>query len=183
MNRKNLLLAAGCSLLILASCQSSNKDQIVRKWQVESFESPYMDSIRKAQEMSIDTISTLDSNMARMAGTNNLDSFKMMFKKQMQSQKEAMDEMYKQISMEFQQGGIMVQTGGGRTDSLKYTVADKKLMLSPLNPPAGVPSTTDTLEIEKLSATEMKLKIGKTGNQVAFINLKAASDKKAEEKK
>lgn len=183
MNRKNLLLAAGCGLLILASCQSSNKDQIVGKWQMVNVESPFMDSIMKAQEHAIDTISTLDSNMARMAGTNNLDSFKMMFKKQMQSQKEAMDEMVKNITMEFQKDGTMLQADGGRVDTLSYIVTtDKKLKLALKNPPAGAPKDTTTLAIEKLSSSELRLKMGE-GNQARYANLKAASEKKAEEKK
>lgn len=157
----------------MAACQSP-KDQIVRKWQIDSFESPYRDSMMKVQEHSIDTITVVDSGMAMFAGTFNADSFKTIIKKQMKDQKEEQDKMAKQITMNFQKDGIMIQEGSGRTDSLKYTMPDEKtLELSMMNPPAGMPNKPEKLMIEKISSSEMRLKAGKD-NQIVYINLKAA---------
>lgn len=182
MTRKNLLFVAGSCLLFLAACQSP-KEQIVRKWQIDSFESPYRDSMMKVQEHSIDTITMVDSNMAMYAGTFNPDSFKMIIKKQMKDQKDEQEKMAKQITMNFLKDGIMIQEGGGRSDSMKYTMPDDKtLELSPLNPPAGMPNKPEKLTIEKISSSEMRLKVGKE-HQEMFISMKAAGEKKADEKK
>lgn len=182
MNRKNLLFAAGAGLIFLAACQSP-KDQIVRKWQVEGIESPTRDSMFKVQEKSIDTITVVDSNMAMYLGTFNVDSVKMIAKKQMAESKLQQDKQVKEISMNFLKDGIMIQEGGGRTDSLKWVLTDdKKLLLSALNPPAGMPNRTDTLIVDKISGTDLRFKVDNPQGQL-FINLKAAGEKKADDKK
>ena len=183
MNRKNLLFVAGAGLIFLASCQSP-KDQIVRKWQVENVEVPAQDSMMKVREKSIDTITVLDSNMAMFMGTNNLDSFKMLAKQQMAESKKQQEEQVKQMSMTFLKDGIMLQEGGGRTDSAKWVLSEdgKKLMLSALNPPAGMPNRTDTFIVDKISGSNLRFKIEQPQG-VVFINLKAAGEQKAEAKK
>ncbi len=183
MTRKNLLFVAGCGLFFLAACQSP-KDQLARKWQVDTVEDPFTDSMMKIQEKSIDTISVVDSNMAMYAGTFNLDSFKMIIKKQMNDQKEEKEKMAKQISMNFLKDGIMIQEGGGRSDSLKYSLTDdnKAVVLKAKTPPPGMPDRSDTLHVDKLSASELRFKVSQ-GPRSLFINLKPASEKKAEEKK
>ena len=183
MNRKNLLFVAGASLIFLAACQSP-KDQIVRKWQVEGIESATRDSMFKVQEKSIDTITVIDSNMAMFMGTTNVDSFKTMAKAKMAESKTEQENQMKQISMNFLKDGIMIQEGGGRADSLKWVLTEdgKQLLLSALNPPAGMPNRTDTLHVDKISASNLRFKVvNPQGN--LFINLKAAGETKAEDKK
>lgn len=182
MTRKNLLFVAGCSLFFLAACQSP-KDQLARKWQVDGIEDPFRDSMMTVQEKSIDTISVVDSNMAMYAGTFNVDSFKMIIKKQMNDQKEEQQKLAKQISMNFLKDGIMLQEGAGRSDSLKYTLTEdnKALVLQPKTPAPGM-ERKDTLHIEKLSASELRLKVSE-GPRSLYINLKPAENKKADEKK
>lgn len=183
MTRKNLLFVAGCGLFFLAACQSP-KDQLARKWQVDGVEDPFRDSMMTVQEKSIDTITVVDSNMAMYAGTFNVDSFKTIIKKQMSDQKVEQEKMAKQISMNFQKDGTMIQEGAGRSDSLKYTLAEdnKFVILKAKTPPPGMPDRADTLHIEKLSSSELRFRVSQ-GPRNLFINLKPASEKKAEEKK
>jgi len=183
MTRKNRLFVAGSCLLLLAACQSP-KDQIVRKWQIDSFESPFRDSMAKVQEHSIDTITVVDSNMAMYVGTFNVDSFKMLLKKQIKQQKEEYEKAAKESTLTFTKDGFMInEEGSGRKDSLKYTLTDdKKLVVTPVNAPAGMPNKPDTINIEKISASEMRFKVGKE-KQIMYINLKAAGENKAAEKK
>jgi hypothetical protein len=184
MTRKKLLFVAGCGLFFMAACQSP-KDQLARKWQVDGLENPFRDSMMTIQEKSIDTISVIDSNMAMYAGTTNLDSFKMIIKKQIKEQKEEQEKMAKEITMDFQKDGIMIQEGGGRTDSLKYTFADdgKYVTLKAKTPPPGMPDRSDTLFVDKLSSSELRFRVSQGGGRPLFINMKPAGGKKAEEKK
>jgi len=183
MNRKNLLFVAGAGLIFLASCQSP-KDQIVRKWQVENIEVPARDSMMKVQEKSIDTITVLDSNMAMFMGTNNLDSFKMLAKQQMAETKKQQDEQVKQMSMTFLKDGIMLQEGGGRTDSAKWVMSEdgKKVTLSPVTAQAGMPNSDQAFLVDKISSSNLRLKIEQPQG-VVYINFKAAGEQKAEAKK
>ncbi|WP_162902796.1 hypothetical protein [Taibaiella koreensis] len=184
MTRKNRLFVAGSCLLLLAACQSP-KDQIVRKWQIDSFESPFRDSMLKVQEHSIDTITVVDSNMAMYVGTFNVDSFKMLLKKQIRQSKEDYEKAAKESRLTFTKDGYMINEEGsaGRKDSMKYTLTDdKKLIVKPVNIPAGMPSKPDTINIEKISSSEMRFKVGKE-KQVMYINLKPAGESKATEKK
>jgi hypothetical protein len=182
MTRKNILFVAGCCLFFLAACQSP-KDQIARKWQVDSFENPTADSMMKVQEKSIDTMTVVDSSVAMYLGTFNLDSVKMIAKKQMQDFKQQQLEAVRQNSMNFLKDGIVIfEAGNGKADSGKWAMLDKKLVLSPKTPQPGAPSQSDTFSIEKISGSELRLK-RQQGENVMFINMKAAGEKKAEEKK
>lgn len=189
MNRKNLLLVAGGALLFMAACQSST-DQIVRKWQVTSMENPIEDSMIKVQEHSIDTISTLDSNMITYFGSSNLDSIKTVikknFKENIDNSKKQQEEFIKQLTMDFHKDSTLIQEGGGRADTLKYALDDKKkeLTLSLKNAPAGMPNKPVVMKIEKLTSSELRLKVQQEGQSSGvYINLKPAAEKKAEEKK
>lgn len=181
MTRKNILFAAGCSLLVLAACQAP-KDQIVRKWQMDTIESPTADSMMKLREKAIDTMTTIDSSMAMYFHTTNLDSIKLLMKKEMQNFKEQQEASAKQGAMNFRKDGIIIFEGGGNTDSLKWQLIDnKKLVLTAIDPSKG-PGQMDTFMVEKLTATDLRLKLEKGTNKV-FFNLKPAGEKKAEEKK
>lgn len=138
----------------------------------------------KVQEHNIDTITVVDSNMAMYVGTFNVDSFKMLIKKQIKEQREMQEKAAKESSLTFTKDGYMInQDGSGRKDSMKYTMTDdKKLVMTAMNVPAGMPSKPETLAIEKITGSEMRFKVGKE-KQVMYINLKAASESKAEEKK
>lgn|GEM_PF-1061514 len=188
MTRKNIFFAAGCCLLFMAACQSP-QDQIVRKWQVESVENPSEDSLIKVQEQSIDTITTLDSNMILYFGSTNVDSvktaIKKTFKENVENSKKQQAEFIKQVTMEFRKDSTMVQTVMGKSDTAKwYMEKDKKsIVLAPLHPMAGMPDRKDVYQIEKLTSSQLRFKVSQN-NIHTYINLKAASDeKKADEKK
>jgi|SRR5690606_239922 len=168
MKLNSILLAAGCGLFFLASCQSP-KDQIVRKWQVSSYSSPAADSMYQLQLEMYDTLSTVDSNMAMFFQTDNLDSIKAIGKRNLEEAKKQQDEMVKQITMEFRKDGYMVQEGQGRRDSIQYTVSDKQILLTM----PGQEVVADTFRIEKISASDLRLKVGPEGDE-SYIDLKAA---------
>lgn len=185
MTRKNLLFVAGCSLFFLAACQSS-KDQIVRKWQVESVDNPAEDSSILAQQKSIDTITTLDSSMITYFGSTNVDSIKSEIKKEflknVEQGKKQRSEYLKQITMDFRSDSIMIQTAMGNSDTAKwYLAGDKDIVLVPLRPIAGAPDRKDTFHIEKIGSSNLRLKITQSGMS-SYINLIAATEKKAEKK-
>ncbi len=180
MNR-NILFLAGCCLFILAACQSS-KDQIVRKWQVDSVDNPAEDSSILVQQKSIDTITTLDSSMITYFGSTNVDSIKEEIKKEflknVEQGKKQRSEYLKQITMDFRKDSIMIQTAMGNSDTAKwYLAGDKDIVLVPLKPIAGAPERKDTFHIEKINNSNLRLKVTQ-GGLSSFINLVAASDKK-----
>jgi hypothetical protein len=178
MTRKNILFAAGCSLIFLAACQSP-KDQIVRKWQMDKIESPTADSMMKLREKAIDTMTTFDSSMVMYFHTTNLDSIKLLMKKEMQTYKEQQEASAKQGSMNFRKDGIIIFEGGGNADSLKWQlIEEKKLVLSAIDPSKG-PAQMDTFIVDKLTSSDLRLKLEKGTNKV-FFNLKPAGEKKAE---
>ncbi len=168
MKLNTILLAAGCGLFFLASCQSP-KDQIVRKWQVSSYSSPASDSLYQLQLNMYDTLTAVDSNMALFFQTYNLDSIKLIGKGKLEEAKKQQDDMVKEITMEFRKDGFMVQEGQGRKDSIKYDVKDKLVLLTM----PGQEDITDTFHIEKISGSDLRLKVGNPGDE-AFIDLKAA---------
>lgn len=168
MKLNNLLLAAGCGLFFLAACQSP-KDQIIRKWQVSSINSPASDSLFQLQLSMYDTMTTVDSSMILFFQTSNLDSIKIIAKSKLEDAKKQQDEMVKEISMDFRKDGYMVQEGQGRKDSAKYEIKDKLVLLTM----PGQEGMIDTFHIENISGSDLKLKAGPTGNEV-YINLKPA---------
>lgn len=166
--KNNLILATGCCLLFLAACQSP-KDQIVRKWQMESFDTPVMDSIMEVRKKSIDTMSTLDTNMAAFFGTQNLDSIKSILKAQMEEYKTQQNEVAKQGYIDFHKNGTAVFASGINVDSFKWELKGKKqLLISPFKMDAN--GHPDTMVIENISAKGLRLKMTQGANSM-FINL------------
>lgn len=168
--KNSLFLVAGSCLLFLAACQSSN-DQLVQKWQVESFQSPMRDSMLKMQEQSIDTMSQVDTNMAKFYGTSNLDSLKILLKGQIESQKKLEADAAKQSAMEFLKDSIVIMYNGVQIDSAKWVLSDdkKQLTFSPLNPTG--PEKAATFDIITLTSNSLQLKMTQ-GNNSMQINLR-----------
>ena len=91
--------------------------------------------------------------------------------------------MAKEVVMTFTKEGSMIQEAGGRADTALYTLTDDKtITLKPKNAVPGMPDKPQIWHIEKISSSELKVKVDQEGHPI-FINLKAASDKKAETKK
>jgi hypothetical protein len=166
--KNNLLLATGCCLLLLAACQSP-KEQIAQKWQIESFEAPVMDSIMEARKHSIDTMTTIDTNMVAFFGTQDLDSIKTILKAQMDEYKTQQNEVAKQGYIDFHKNGTAIFASGINVDSLKWELKGKKqLLLSPIKEKEG--AHPDTMTIENISAKKLRLKMTQGSNSM-FVNL------------
>lgn len=163
----------------MASCQSSNKDIIVRKWQVESVDNPAQDSLFQLQLKSIDTISQMDSNMISYFNSSNLDSVKTAIKELMTKQKEEQTKQFndyvKDVSMEFRKDSIMIQAVNGMGDSAKWFLADEKTIVIEPMPNSFMPADRkDTFHIDKANSKELRIKVMQ-GDNYSFINLKPAS--------
>lgn len=169
--KNNLLLAAGCSLLLLASCQNSNT-QIIGKWQVESFESPANDSMAQERLKAIDTITKVDSTMAAFLGTNNVDSIKALLKSQVEDYKEQQKDMAALTSLAFQKDSLAIFFSGPQSDTNRWSIVGKdKLVLSPYSDAqrqAG--AKDDTAIIESSSNGKLRLKINQ-GRNFMYANL------------
>jgi len=167
--KTNLIIASGCCLFFLAACQSP-REQILGKWQVESFQNPTQDSMMKAHEHSIDTISHVDSTMAQFLGTYDLDSVKAILKKQMTDRKKMEADAAKQSSMEFRKDSTVIIVNGINVDTAIWTISDdKKITFAPLTPQPQAQSAT--FDIESLSNSKLKLKINR-GESTLYINLR-----------
>lgn len=170
--RNQLLLATGCSLIFLASCQSS-KNQIIGKWQIDSFESPSMDSITQVRKKAIDTISHVDSSMASMLGTSNLDSIKKILKSHADDYKQQQKDASVLSSVSFLKNGDAVFHTGIQNDTSKWEIVGKnKLILSPsteAQKKAG--AKPDTAYIETISKEKIRLKLHQ-GKNLVFVNLR-----------
>ncbi|HET8572596.1 MAG TPA: lipocalin family protein [Edaphocola sp.] len=170
--KNNLLLAAGCGLLLLASCQNP-KEQIIGKWQVESFESPAADSMAKVRTKAIDTITKVDSSMAAFMGTYDLDSIKSVLKSHVEDYKQQQKDMAALTSLAFFKDGLAVFYSGPQSDTNKWSIAGKdKLVLSPFSEAqrqAG--AKEDTAIIESISKGKLRLKINQ-GKNFMYANLR-----------
>jgi len=168
--KNNLIIASGCCLLFLAACQSP-KERILGKWQVESFQNPTQDSMMKAHEHSIDTISRVDSTMAQFLGTYDLDSVKAILKKQMTDRKKMEEDAAKQSSMDFYNDSTVVIVNGINVDTAIWSMTDdgKKITFSPPKPQPQAQSAT--FDIETLTSHKLKLKINR-GESTLYINLR-----------
>jgi hypothetical protein len=174
MKLKNqLLLATGCGLLMLASCQNP-KDQIIGKWQFDSFEAPAMDSVAQVRKKAIDTISHVDSAMASFLGTRDLDSIKAILKKHAEDYKQQQKDVAAMSSVTFLKTGEAIFHNGMQNDTSKWEIIGKdKLVLSPYNDKqrqAG--AKEDTATIESISKDKIRLKAPQ-GNNALYINLRA----------
>lgn len=174
MNLKNqLLLATGCGLLLLASCQNP-KDQIIGKWQFDSFEAPAMDSVAQVRKNAIDTISHVDSAMASFLGTKDLDSIKAILKEHAEDYKKQQKDVAAMSSVSFLKTGEAIFHNGMQNDTSKWEIIGKdKLVLSPFSEKqrqAGAKS--DTAIIESISKDKIRLKAPQ-GNNMLYINLRA----------
>lgn len=173
MKLKNqLLLATSCGLFLLASCQNP-KDQIIGKWQFDSFEAPAMDSVAQVRKKAIDTISHVDSSMAVFLGTKNLDSIKVILKKHADDYKEQQKDAAAMSSVTFLKTGEAIFHSGLQVDTSKWEIIGKdKLVLSPYNEKqrqAG--AKADTATIESIGNGKIRLKAPQ-GNNILFINLR-----------
>jgi len=170
--KNNLLFVAGCGLLLLASCQNS-KDQIIGKWQVDSFESPAADSMAQVRIKAIDTITTVDSAMAAFMNTYNLDSIKSILKSHVNDYKEQQKDMAAMTSLAFFKDSIAVFYSGPQSDTSKWAIVDKnKLVLSPYTQAqrqAG--AKADTAIIESIGNGKVRLKINQ-GKNFMYTNLR-----------
>jgi len=168
--KTSLFLASGSCLLFLAACQSP-KGQLVKKWQVESFQNPMRDSMMKVQEHSIDTISQVDTNMAKFYRTSNLDSLKTILKKQIEDQKKMEADAAKQSAMEFFKDSTVVMYNGIHVDTAKWSLTDdnKKLTFAPLTPQG--PDQSATFDVLTLSDKKLELKINR-GQSSMQINMR-----------
>lgn len=172
MKLKNkLFLATGCGLLLLASCQNP-KEEIIGKWQFESYETPAMDSMAKAHIESIDTMTQVDSTMALFMGTTDLDSIKAILKEHAEDYKQQQKDAATMSAVSFLESGYAIFHSGPQNDSSKWEIIGKdKLILSPtseMQREAGV--QPDTAFIESIGNGKMKLKLPQ-GNNHIFVNL------------
>lgn len=170
--KNQLLLATGCGLLLMASCQNP-KDQIIGKWQFDSFETPSMDSMAIERKKAIDTISHVDSSMAAFLHTTNLDSIKTILKTHTDDYKQQQKDVAAMSSVSFLKSGEAIFHNGLQNDTNKWEIIGKdKLVLSPFNEKqrqAG--QKPDTAIIESISKDKIRLKAPQ-GNNVLYINLR-----------
>ncbi len=123
-------------------------------------------------------MTTFDSAMVMYFHTTNLDSIKLLMKKEMQNYKEQQEANAKQGSMNFRKDGIIIFEGGGNSDSMKWQLLEEKKLVLTAMDPAKAPTQVDTFIVDKLTASDLRLKMEKGTNKV-FFNLKPASEKKS----
>lgn len=169
--RNQLFLATGCGLLLLASCQNP-KEEIIGKWQFESYETPVMDSMAEVRMKAIDTITHVDSAMAAFMGTYDLDSIKSILKEHAEDYKQQQKDAAAMSAVTFLKSGETIFHSGPQSDTNKWEIIGKdKLVLSPYSDAqrqAG--AKPDTAFIESIGSGKMRLKLPQ-GNNYIYINL------------
>jgi|GEM_PF-1935022 len=169
--KTNLILVSGISLLSLASCQSP-KEQIVKKWQVVSFEDNHGDSMANAYLKSIDTITTVDSMLAMNFGSFDLDTIKTRMKESVNKDRDQRKESAKMLSLNFRKDGVVEMSNASNVDSLKYEILDnKKIVFIPFEKAVAGAKADTVFQIEKISGNSLKFKMIQLPNEV-FLNLR-----------
>jgi len=200
MIRKTLIIAAGAGLFSLASCQQGNSPNITGKWQATAIEVPSQDSMlqvqMKSQLAQIDSLTKVDSNMARHYGTSDLETIKKMAREEVNKQPEQMKKQMKEasddFSFELMKDGQAVTFSKMATDTARWYFADegKKLVLDPFekkneNPNPMQAQQVMIFDIIHAGSDSLRLRVHQPVGQDVFINLKPSKgeEKKAEEKK
>ena len=151
----------------------SIEERIIRKWQVESFESPAADSMAQVRIKAVDTITIVDNAIAAYLGTHNLDSIKAILKSKIEDYKEQQKDMAAMTSLVFFKNGLAVFYSGPQSDTSKWFIVGKnKLVLAPYNDAqrrAG--AKVDTAIIESIGSGKVRLKINQ-GKNFMYTNMR-----------
>ncbi|MBS1616567.1 MAG: hypothetical protein JST06_10675 [Bacteroidetes bacterium] len=130
MNVYSFLLA-GLALLLITSCQPSQKKRIIGLWQETSVKNPEMDSAYDQQRMFLDTVGSQTDSLAnfRLYGTNNIDTFKKYQRANLDAFKEAQEKAISETWFDFHPDSMVYLHSLDGLDSAKWYFEDQALIL------------------------------------------------------
>lgn len=174
-NRYIILLTAIGFLFGLSSCtnKAANEEILINKWQIESFEMPYLDSIIEKRKAEIDTMTVIDPAFAEFMETDNLETIKQMMKDESESVKKEQEEAAIMSSISFLSNHLVVFHTADVHDTNRWELYKKDyLILKAYSEEGGEQAAmADTAFIEKINSQTIRLRTKQMGN-ASYINLR-----------